>query len=321
MNSRRLTRTAATTAALALGAALAPGLFTPASALPPGGAGTNTPGTSSTVSPGTVTACSTLSYTVSGFPANETVSVKFDNGIGYGDTSVQGSGVVSTAKADGSGTARGSVVVPCQMSSGEHTLRFLATEVVSGGTKGYTNQSPTFTVTGGSGSNGGSNSNSGGASAGGSSSSSGSSSTSGGGTIIRRTTTGGGAAAGGSSADGSAQVNNSLALGSESTDSADASTDAATSAAATTVPTTQTQVSATATTVPNKRAPWVGLGSAAAILIVGLAAISAYLYMAKKKLAAAAGYGDGSSDAVNSTSAEAGAGFDLPSEDSDNNPR
>ncbi|MFW0154614.1 plasmid partitioning protein [Rothia sp. P6271] len=123
-------------------------------ALPPGGASPNTPGTSSTVSPTTVRAGDTVSFTVSGFPAHEQVRVKVDDGAACPRDAAQGACVVHQQKSDGNGNVRGSFLLPRDLEEGEHTLRFLATEVIrnaSGeqqGTKGYSNQSPVFTVVG-----------------------------------------------------------------------------------------------------------------------------------------------------------------------------
>lgn len=127
----------------------------PAYALPPGGAATsNTPGTNSTVSPSTLKAGDTLSFTLSGFPANEQVYIKIDDGNACPSDAAQGACVVHQQKADGNGSVNGSFVLPTDLAEGEHTLRFLATEVKkdsSGnqiGTEGYSNQSPVFTITG-----------------------------------------------------------------------------------------------------------------------------------------------------------------------------
>lgn len=134
----------------ALGATLLIALHAlPVEALPPGGASSDTPGTSSSVSPSSLKACETLSYTVSGFPQGETVYVKIDDGVGYGNESIQGTGVISQQKIDSSGSASGSIEVPCDIGAGSHWLRFLATEVVGndGSTKGYTNRGNSdFTV-------------------------------------------------------------------------------------------------------------------------------------------------------------------------------
>ncbi|GAA1472222.1 hypothetical protein P4N68_06800 [Corynebacterium felinum] len=125
----------------------------PVFALPPGGAGSDTPGTSSSVSPSTVKQCETLSFSVHGFPAGETVNVKIDDGLSSdGDTSIQGQGVVATARVDSGGTASGSVEIPCDLSPGQHHLRYLATkELIRDGqvvgTEGYTNRgNSNFTV-------------------------------------------------------------------------------------------------------------------------------------------------------------------------------
>jgi hypothetical protein len=124
-----------------------------AQALPPGGASSDTPGTSSSVTPSTLAAGDTISFTVSGFPAGETVYVKIDDGVGYGDTSVQGSGVVFAKAIPSSGTVSGSFQLPSGITTGSHWLRFLASEVMydaSGaqiGTKGYSNRGNSdFTV-------------------------------------------------------------------------------------------------------------------------------------------------------------------------------
>lgn len=151
---------------LALGA-LAPA--TPASALPPSGAGSDTPGTSSSVSPGTLEPCQTIGFTVSGFPAGETLSVKIDDGVGYGDTSVQGSGVIHIQAIPASGTVSGSFALPCDISPGPHWLRYLASAPAPNdpsGTIGYTNRGGSdFTVVAGTGAGGGGGGVTGGASA------------------------------------------------------------------------------------------------------------------------------------------------------------
>lgn len=130
-------------------------ILSPAYALPPGGAATsNTPGTNSTVSPSTLKAGDTLSFTLSGFPANEQVYIKIDDGNACPADAAQGACVVHQQKTDGNGNVNGSFVLPTDLAEGEHTLRFLATEVKkdsSGnqiGTEGYSNQSPVFTITG-----------------------------------------------------------------------------------------------------------------------------------------------------------------------------
>ncbi|MFT4210530.1 MAG: hypothetical protein QM626_01550, partial [Microbacterium sp.] len=148
--------------------ALAVGVALPATALPPGGASSDTPGTSASVSPTTLSACDTISFTVSGFPAGETVYVKIDDGVGYGDTSVQGTGVVYKQAIPASGTVNGSFALPCGITEGSHWLRFLASAYVdasdpSKGTVGYTHAGGTdFTVvaasSGSSGSSGASDS-------------------------------------------------------------------------------------------------------------------------------------------------------------------
>lgn len=141
-------RRAGLTTLIAAGAvALVMGLqSSPAVALPPGGASGDTPGTTSTVSPTTLEPCGTLNFTLHGFPAGEVVSVKIDDGQGYGDESVQGTGVVATQRISAAGTASGSVQVPCDISEGDHWLRYLASEVMTDasgaqiGVKGYSNR-------------------------------------------------------------------------------------------------------------------------------------------------------------------------------------
>lgn len=132
-------------------------LFTlaPALALPPGGAATsNTPGTHSSVSPTSLKAGDTLSFTLTGFPANEQVYIKIDDGNACPSDAAQGACVVHQQKIDANGSVNGSFVLPTDLAEGEHTLRFLATEIKkdsSGnqiGTSGYSNQSPVFTITG-----------------------------------------------------------------------------------------------------------------------------------------------------------------------------
>lgn len=125
--------------------------FGPLPAVPPEGPGANTPGTSSTVSPATVAHGETLSFTVAGYPAGETLYVKIDDGAYQGSAVVQGADIVATFPVSGDGTVAGQLTVPDDLEVGEHTLRFLATEVIDQGTLGYTHGSDPFTVTAASG--------------------------------------------------------------------------------------------------------------------------------------------------------------------------
>lgn len=124
-------------------------------ALPPGGANTsNTAGTESTVSPLTLRAGDTISFTLTGFPAHEQVYIKVDDGAACPSDSAQGACVVHQQKTDAQGQASGSFVLSKELAEGQHTLRFLATEIMKDdkgaqiGTQGYSNQSPVFSITG-----------------------------------------------------------------------------------------------------------------------------------------------------------------------------
>lgn len=119
-------------------------------ALPPTGAGVNTPGTNSTVAPQVLKAGDTIGFDLTGFPRNEQVYIKIDNGQACPADSPQGACVVHQQKSDGTGRVEGSLVLPRDLSEGTHTLRFLATALLPDGkgTKGYTNESPGFTVQG-----------------------------------------------------------------------------------------------------------------------------------------------------------------------------
>ncbi|MFP7666208.1 hypothetical protein ACX3U9_10200 [Corynebacterium pyruviciproducens] len=145
-NISRLVRSVGAGLIVAVSIAWAP----QAVALPPGGASNSTPGTDSSVSPSRVEKCGTISFNVSGFPAGEMVYVKIDDGEGQGhDTSVHGSGVVAQQKIGSDGSASGSVRLSCDLPAGDHWLRFLASEQndkPGGGTLGYSNKSPYFTV-------------------------------------------------------------------------------------------------------------------------------------------------------------------------------
>lgn len=112
----------ATTAA-ALLALLAAG---PALALPPDGPGPETPGTSSRVWPTELRAGETLNFEVSGFPPNETVYIKIDDGTMCTDTS-HGACVYHTQRLDANGYASGSLVLPADLAPGDHWLRMLGT--------------------------------------------------------------------------------------------------------------------------------------------------------------------------------------------------
>ena len=120
-----------------------------ATALPPGGASGNSPGTSSTVS-GSVRAGDYLSFTLNGFPAGSTVSIKFDDGNTCSSNAPQGACVVHQQVVPSNGLLKGSFQVPKDINQGKHTLRFLTAVRVGddGSSKGYSNKSPQFTVTG-----------------------------------------------------------------------------------------------------------------------------------------------------------------------------
>ncbi|MBK7819838.1 MAG: hypothetical protein IPJ61_01865 [Tessaracoccus sp.] len=145
----RLARVAAA-ALLALGLAVTVPLG--ATALPPDGAGPDTPGTSSSVWPSKVKSGDRLNFKVSGYPAGETVYIKIDDGLMCSDTS-HGACVYHTQKLDKNGSATGSLVVP-DLVPGEHWLRMLATGDVFDketgkklGYEGYTRRGGnTFTV-------------------------------------------------------------------------------------------------------------------------------------------------------------------------------
>lgn len=125
-----------------------------AEAIPPGGAGPNTPGTSSAVSPQSLTPGGVVRFTVRGFPKGETLYVKIDDGKACGNTS-HGACVYHSQKIPSSGVVNGSFRLPGNLKQGGHTLRFLASAYIDPknpgkGTKGYTNRSPRFTIAGGS---------------------------------------------------------------------------------------------------------------------------------------------------------------------------
>lgn len=265
-------------------------LMAPAAhALPPGGASANTPGTSSTVSPTTVKACEKLSWTVSGFPAGETAYVKIDDGQSDGsNTSIQGTGVVSQGSVDSSGTARGSFTIPCSLSAGSHTLRFLASHEVQGkGVEGYSNKSPAFTVTAAA-SNGSTTGNqtntasNGTAHTGGeqntATESSSSDSATGSSTVVRRVvrSDGGTNTTSNSNQSGTNDLSGPLALGSQNT--SDAASAPIADTANTSSSTTPSAAVQEITLASNPKAPIIGYLVAGAILIVGLAGIAAYLY-------------------------------------------
>lgn len=141
-----------------------------AHAIPDDGAGANTPGTSSSVAPRALRAGDTLRFTVSGFPAGETVYIKIDDGQSCSAAAVHGACVQHLQRISAAGTVSGSFQLPGDIKPGKHWLRFLASAEVrdaSGayqGIKGYTRRSPEFTVTAGSGTSdsGSSNSSNGG---------------------------------------------------------------------------------------------------------------------------------------------------------------
>lgn len=123
----------------------------PASAVPPGGPGANTPGTSAEVSPTSLSAGDKISFTLQGFPAGETVNIKIDDGEVCGKAAVHGACVVYKQKIS-SGTTAGSFKAPKELKPGTHTLRFLASKPIKGsggGIEGFTLRSPEFTIVSG----------------------------------------------------------------------------------------------------------------------------------------------------------------------------
>ncbi|WP_054685786.1 hypothetical protein [Microbacterium sp. No. 7] len=113
-------------AALALSLVVGALGMAPALALPPDGPGPETPGTSSRVWPTELSAGDVLNFEVSGFPPNEVVYIKIDDGEACSDTS-HGACVYHTQALDANGYATGSLVLPADLAPGDHWLRMLAT--------------------------------------------------------------------------------------------------------------------------------------------------------------------------------------------------
>lgn len=139
---------------LALGSAL---LAAPATAVPSGGPSPDTPGTSATVSPRSLQAGGTVSYRITGFPGGEIVYIKIDDGRFCSQSGVHGACVVQQQRIPASGTVTGSLVLPSDLSTGRHWLRFLASKEMYAadgayeGVKGFTLRGNSdFTVTAGS---------------------------------------------------------------------------------------------------------------------------------------------------------------------------
>ncbi len=302
---RRVTKVFKTLASAVMvsGAALA--LVLPsAAALPPGGADDSTEGTSSTVT-GSVEAGGTLSFSLSGFPAGETVSIKIDDGALDGsDNSVSGTGVVHQQKIGANGSVSGSFVLPSYVKPGTHWLRFLASQEIpesqGGGTKGFSNRSPQFTVTGSasdSGDQGGAaaaGSGSGASGAGGSSNAGGA----------------GGAGGAGSGSDSGAGANGGVGAagvaGSQATASAGASAKPTSGTLKVTAsPSAKKKAQPAATTVttivameqsPKSAFPVLGVSVFSAALLIGAVAIGAVL-LRNRRRAGAAGGGAGAAGA------------------------
>lgn len=300
---RRVTKVFKTLASAVMvsGAALA--LVLPsAAALPPGGAGDSTEGTSSTVT-GSVEAGGTLSFSLSGFPAGETVSIKIDDGALDGsDNSVSGTGVVHQQKIGANGSVSGSFVLPSYVKPGTHWLRFLASQEIpesqGGGTKGFSNRSPQFTVTGSasdSGDQGGAaaaGSGSGASGAGGSSNAGGSAGAAGSDSEAGTTGANSGAGAGG------------VGAGSQATASAGALAKPTSGTLKVTAsPSAKKQAQPAATTVttivameqsPKSAFPVLGVSVFSAALLIGAVAIGAVLLRNRRRAGvAAAGAGTG----------------------------
>jgi hypothetical protein len=118
----------------------------PATALPPGGAGGDTPGTAASVSPRSLAPGAVIQFTVSGFPAGETVYIKIDDGSSCSVDAAQGACVYHSQKLSRSGAASGSFALPSDLAAGPHWLRFLASREVKDaqgnfqGTEGFTHR-------------------------------------------------------------------------------------------------------------------------------------------------------------------------------------
>lgn len=313
---RRVTKVFKTLASAVMvsGAALA--LVLPsAAALPPGGADDSTEGTSSTVT-GSVEAGGTLSFSLSGFPAGETVSIKIDDGALDGsDNSVSGTGVVHQQKIGANGSVSGSFVLPSYVKPGTHWLRFLASQEIpesqGGGTKGFSNRSPQFTVTG-SASDSGDQGGAGGAAAGSGSGASGAGGSS----------NAGGAGSSGSGSDSGAGANGGVGAagvaGSQATASAGALAKPTSGTLKVTAsPSAKKQAQPAATTVttivameqsPKSAFPVLGVSVFSAALLIGAVAIGAVL-LRNRRRAGAAGAGAAGAGAGKSAGAGgAGAG-------------
>lgn len=314
---RRVTKVFKTLASAVMvsGAALA--LVLPsAAALPPGGADDSTEGTSSTVT-GSVEAGGTLSFSLSGFPAGETVSIKIDDGALDGsDNSVSGTGVVHQQKIGANGSVSGSFVLPSYVKPGTHWLRFLASQEIpesqGGGTKGFSNRSPQFTVTGSASDSG----DQGGAAAAGS----GSGASGAGGS----SNAGGGSGSSGSGSDSGAGANGGVGAagvaGSQATASAGASAKPTSGTLKVTAsPSAKKKAQPAATTVttivameqsPKSAFPVLGVSVFSAALLIGAVAIGVVLLRNRRRAGAAAGAvaGAGVAGAGAGKSAGAGAG-------------
>lgn len=280
-----------TSAVMVSGVALALALPS-AAALPPGGAGDSTEGTSSTVT-GSVEAGGTLSFSLSGFPAGETVSIKIDDGALDGsDNSVSGTGVVHQQKIGANGSVSGSFVLPSYVKPGTHWLRFLASQEIpesqGGGTKGFTNRSPQFTVTS-SASDSGDQGGAGGAAAGSGSGASGAGGSS---------NAGGGSGSSGSGSDSGAGANAgggaAGVAGSQATASASAKPTSGT-LKVTASPSAKKKAQPAATTVttivameqsPKSAFPVLGVSVFSAALLIGAGAIGVVLLRNRRRAGA-----------------------------------
>jgi hypothetical protein len=102
----------------------------PASAVPPEGAAADTPGTSSSVSPTTLGPGETISFTVTGYPAGEVLSIKIDDGLSCSASAVHGACVQHQQVIGKNGSVAGSFRLPEDIAPGTHWLRFLASEEI-----------------------------------------------------------------------------------------------------------------------------------------------------------------------------------------------
>lgn len=97
-----------------------------ASAIPPGGVRPDAEGANCVIASNQLKPGDYISFTLTGYPPGQMLNIKIDDGAGYSDQTVSGSGSVYQGTIGEDGSHSGSFRLPGDISEGVHWLRFLS---------------------------------------------------------------------------------------------------------------------------------------------------------------------------------------------------